>query len=463
MPFVNELLKYNNDYFIETGTYQGDTIDIVKNSNKFKYIYSIELSDVFYYNCVNRFINDNNIKIFKGNSRFDLHKLIFNINTNITFWLDGHWSGVPNVGCDKELLCPILHELEQIKNHHINNHTIIIDDIRLMDGSHFEVNTVQIIDKLYEINPKYKIIFYDDEYAQNDVLVAYIEEFENNTKKKNICIHKYLTICKTNPQPPGLGDFIRGTISLFNYSHTYNYDLFIDNSHPMFKHLLKNQLIIQNTQLKETHELLPPISYEEIDEQLNKLFKQNNSFCVMTNSFYSKNKYGILENFGDISFECKHFLRQIFTPNADLKKSINNVFEELNINQNNNYNVIHLRLGDNFIHNNIFDQNIFEILNSKINKLLDNHKNDKFILLSDSSEISNKLKQQNHELYYWKNKKIHIGDLKNTENTDLAVKDTFIDFFIMSQSMKIYSYAFNNISGFSKMVSIIFDIDYITI
>ena len=183
----------------------------------------------------------------------------------------------------------------------------------------------------------------------------------------------------------------------------------------------------------------------------------------MTNSFYSKNKYGILENFGDISFECKHFLRQIFTPNADLKKSINNVFEELNINQNNNYNVIHLRLGDNFIHNNIFDQNIFEILNSKINKLLDNHKNDKFILLSDSSEISNKLKQQNHELYYWKNKKIHIGDLKNTENTDLAVKDTFIDFFIMSQSMKIYSYAFNNISGFSKMVSIIFDIDYITI
>ena len=39
MPFVNELLKYNNDYFIETGTYQGDTIDIVKNSNKFKYIY----------------------------------------------------------------------------------------------------------------------------------------------------------------------------------------------------------------------------------------------------------------------------------------------------------------------------------------------------------------------------------------------------------------------------------------
>ena len=24
MPFINSLLKYTNDYFIETGTYQGD-------------------------------------------------------------------------------------------------------------------------------------------------------------------------------------------------------------------------------------------------------------------------------------------------------------------------------------------------------------------------------------------------------------------------------------------------------
>lgn len=465
MPFVRELLKYTNDYFIETGTYQGDTIEIIKNSKKYKNIYSVELSDVFYYNCVTRFINDNNIKIFKGNSRYDLIKIIHNINSNITFWLDGHWSGVANVGCDKDLLCPVLYELDQIKNHHLKTHTIIIDDIRLMDGSHFEVTTEQIIKKIYEINPKYKILFYDDEYAKGDVLVAYIEDIDINTfvNENNICIHNYLTTCKTNPQPPGLGDFIRGTIALFNYSKKYNYNFYIDNSHPIFQYLLKNPLIIKNDNLKETLELLPPLSYNYIDNQINEIFLKNKSFCIMTNSFYTKNTNNSLENFGDISFECKHFLRQIFTPNSDLKKSINIVFEGLNINKNEEFNIIHLRLGDNFIHNDIFDEGTCNILNNKIHDILLNNKNTKSLLLSDSSKIAIKLKEYNPELYYWDNKKIHIGDLKYSDDINLAIKDTLIDFFIMCKAKNIYSYAFNSLSGFSKIVSLIFDINYITV
>ena len=227
MPFLNELLQYKNDYFIETGTYQGETVDIAVN-NSFKNVYSMELSDVFYENCVKRFIYNKNVKIFKGNSRYDLYKIISNINTTITFWLDGHWSGVPDVGCDKELLCPILHELEQIKNHHIKTHTIMVDDIRLMDGNHFEVRKEEIEKKILEINPNYKLKYYNDQWAINDVLVAYIDTQVNNAilEEPKICIHKYLTTCKTIPQPPGLADFIRGSIALFNYSKKYNYDFF---------------------------------------------------------------------------------------------------------------------------------------------------------------------------------------------------------------------------------------------
>ena len=460
MPFIDELLKYTNDYFIETGTYQGETIDIIKNSNKYKYIYSIELSEVFYYNCINKFINNKNVKIFKGNSRYDLFKIIFNINTNITFWLDGHWSGVPNVGCDKELLCPVLYELEQIKRHHISTHTIIIDDIRLMDGCHFEVTVQQIINKIYEINPDYKIIFYDDNYSKNDILVAYIDTLNITKRKQHICVHKYLTFCKTNPMPPGLGDFIRGTITLFNYSKKYNYKLYIDNSHPIFKNLLENPLTIEDKKSDDVIELLPPLSYYEIDKYINNLFLANKSFYVMTNGFYSKTADGILENFGDITIECKHFLRQNFTPNLDLKLSINKVFEKIGINQNDCYSCIHLRLGDNFLHENIYDEKLFEELNNKIHNILLNNKTQKFILLSDSLFMSIKIKEQNPELYYWENKKIHIGNLKSSENIELAVRDTLIDFFIMSQCKNIYTYAFNGTqtSGFSKMISLIFDI-----
>lgn len=460
MPFVNELLQYKNNYFIETGTYQGDAVDIAVN-NGFKNVYSMELSDVFYENCVKRFIYNKNVKIFKGNSRYDLYKIISNINVPITFWLDSHWSGVPDVGCDKELLCPLLHELEQIKNHHIKTHTIMVDDIRLMDGIHFEVRKEQIEKKILEINPNYKLKYYNDAYAINDVLVAYIDIQVNNIiiEEPKICIHKYLSKRKTNEQPPGLADFIRGSIALFNYSKKYNYDFCFDDSHPIFDNLLKNNHIIKNTIFDDTIELLPPKSYEQIDTEINALFLQNKSFCVMTNAFYTKNDNGNMENFGEISYECKKFFKQIFTPNQTTNSYLKDVYKTLNLDSNSKYNIIHLRLGDNFIWNNTFDNNLFNNLNEKIKYILSNNINKHFVLLSDSAAMAVELKKHNPELFYWDNKKIHIGDLKNT-NVQQAVTDTLIDFFIMTNCDKMFCYAFNGISGFSKLVSLIYDKDY---
>ena len=461
MPFINELLQYKNDYFVETGTYEGDTTEFALN-NGFKNVYSIELSDVFYYNCVKKFLNNKNVKIFKGNSRYDLYKIISNINSQITFWLDGHWSGVPDVGCDKELLCPVLHELEQIKSHHIKTHTIMVDDIRLMDGNHFEVTKPQIERKILEINPNYKFKYYNDQYAINDVLVAYIDVKDITLPERKKCIHKYLTTCKTNEQSPGLGDFIRGTIALINYSKIYNYDFYFDDSHEIFNNLLKNDKIIKNDIITETIELLPPKTYDKLDTELNEIFKKNESFCIMTNAFYTKNNNGTMENFGEISFECKKILKQIFTPNKVTNDYLKNVYNILKIDLNKKYSIIHLRLGDNYIHDNVFDNNLFNILNKKVKNILINNKNTQIILLSDSSAMAIEIKKYNPELFYWDNKKIHIGDLKNSQ-VKQAVTDTLIDFFIMKNCDKMFCYAFNGISGFSKLVSLMYDKEFINI
>ena len=55
----------------------------------------------------------------------------------------------------------------------------MIDDIRLMNLSlnryeGFPVSLEQITDSIYNINPEYKIKYYDDYTSKNDVLVAYI-------------------------------------------------------------------------------------------------------------------------------------------------------------------------------------------------------------------------------------------------------------------------------------------------
>jgi hypothetical protein len=137
---------------------------------------------MFFFNrCKKKFEHNSAIILYNKNSKYDLYDIIKNIFTPITFWLDSHWSGTTDVGCDSITVCPILEELEQIKCHSLNTHTIIIDDIRLMNNASnkhdgFPVTLNQILEKLYEINSNYKIKYFDDYTSKNDILVAYLEK-----------------------------------------------------------------------------------------------------------------------------------------------------------------------------------------------------------------------------------------------------------------------------------------------
>jgi len=174
MPFITELAKFKNNIFIETGTYQGDTSQLVFDLG-FPKVITMELSVVFYKRCISRFENNPNIKVIFGNSKYDLTNVIQNIDSPITFWLDSHWSGVIDIGYDPDTICPVLEELEQIKSHYIKNHTIMVDDIRLMDGKHFPVLRSEIEAKIMSINSNYTIEYFDDFTSSEDILVAYIK------------------------------------------------------------------------------------------------------------------------------------------------------------------------------------------------------------------------------------------------------------------------------------------------
>lgn len=164
--------KYPNDVFIETGSYLGDGIQQALDAG-FKNIISIELSDKYYNISKNRFINNTNVTVIKGDSFKVLPDLIKNINCPITFWLDGHHScGDTALG---EYWTPLMQELEVIKNHHVKNHTIMIDDMRCWELPN-EVHGFykeDIFNKLRDINPYY-IFTYEDGGVKNDILVANI-------------------------------------------------------------------------------------------------------------------------------------------------------------------------------------------------------------------------------------------------------------------------------------------------
>jgi hypothetical protein len=278
------------------------------------------------------------------------------------------------------------------------------------------------------------------------------------TSEKPICIHRYLTQCATNPQPPGMADFIRGTIALFNYSQQYNFNILLDNTcHPIFAFLQNNhEYFINNTSIPVI-ELLSPISYAIIRQKLQNLFEQNASFSIITNSFYRD------DNWGDITPQCQQFLQRIFTPTVDLQNYIDNV--RINCKIPETYDIIHIRMGDHFLIGNLNHDDTFYMYSGKIDKILRTHPDRNFVLISDSITIARKLAEHHTTLTYWNNSKIHLGSLahnwKKFDNNNIdypSIRDTLADFFIMSKAQHIHSI---NRSGFNVACGLIFGIPII--
>lgn len=163
--------NYPNKWFVETGSYAGDAVQAALEAG-FKNIISFDVFEHNYNLCMERFKDrQENIVFVLGDSATDLYKYINPIDDTITFWLDAHWSGEGSpAGLVKN---PLLYELNQIRQHHVNTHTILIDDVRCWRGLSWsrDFSLENLVDTLKAINPKY-FISYADGTEPGDVLIA---------------------------------------------------------------------------------------------------------------------------------------------------------------------------------------------------------------------------------------------------------------------------------------------------
>jgi hypothetical protein len=173
-PIVLNKYKDKADIFIETGTFHGQGVAIAL-SCRFKKIFSVEVGEFLYRECLDTFHNFLNGRVFLylGDSPTFLNETLKSINEKCVCWLDAHYSGEGTAKANKNN--PILDELDSIRKHHIKNHTILIDDVRLFGTSEFDYITLdQVITRIKEINPAYEIT-YENGVCPNDILVAYID------------------------------------------------------------------------------------------------------------------------------------------------------------------------------------------------------------------------------------------------------------------------------------------------
>lgn len=168
------LEKYGNgDVFVETGTFLGQTVDMVLETGLYKKIYSIELNDDLFSAAQLRYEGNETVALRHGDSIDKLKEIVDDLEGPATFWLDAHASG-PLVG-GRSGGSPVLDELDIIASHPCKEHTIIIDDCRLFGSAEWSfVKKEDAIERIMKINPKY-YIHYLDGHARNDVLWATVK------------------------------------------------------------------------------------------------------------------------------------------------------------------------------------------------------------------------------------------------------------------------------------------------
>ena len=426
MAFLHELFRYRNKYFLETGTGQGDITQLIADSGCFKTIYTLESSKELYEAAVKRFEDKKNINCFHADSKSELLYLIHDIQETMTIFL--HTGDY-----EKELL--------QIREHPIKNHVFLFHITE-------NVNTSLIVQLLKSIDSKYTFSLHDKEGIH--FLAAHVDEY------LPISIHKYAKKLPFPSMPPGIGDFLRGSIAMILHSQQYNYAFYMDHtSHPIFDWLEPSQFSLFYNINSETKYLLNYLDYGhiEIARDLKVAFETGNSFVCSNNAFYSYEGDKPITTL--TNQKAKQIMRKILIPNAKLKSVILEIYRHLGLEPNQPYFVIHLRCGDQCL----FDKHAYvpqlvDYYTAKIQFIVQNNPNIRLVLLTDSSAVGCMLKERIPSLFYTDSPRIHLGAL-NVEHS--VIPYTLAEMFIIIHAKTILS---NSRSGFSDLPSQIFDIPY---
>ena len=289
-------------------------------------------------------------------------------------------------------------------------------------------------------------------------------------------IHVFTNNCcniKYNPNDTssywGIGDLIRGTIKLYQYSQIMKFNYYVDISlHPISRYLINpnhpyHHLVKDNKdnieyfyidKLKAAFQK-SPVKTQDLEKPKRKYSVNDNDnvFMLTTND-------RIIETL-PITDDCKEFILSIFTPKPEFKLYFENYVKNI-LNIEHNYGICHFRLGDDFLikyENKMYD--IEKFLNKYITNDYISVEND--ILLTDN-KLLKKYVLDNKIMITPDTTIKHLGlDDDNTKfEEDYGTRDTLVDFFLVLNSKVIKAYTtYTWISGFVFWCSVLKDIPLI--
>jgi hypothetical protein len=262
----------------------------------------------------------------------------------------------------------------------------------------------------------------------------------------------------------GFGDFLRGCYFLIQFcrENNFNYNFHIIE-HPIsnylkYFHIKPTDLVPDNIHKLERNNYSYELNnndnliYSIDNNKINDFIDFVNSMSIYGGSvFINTNfcpKMPILSN--DL-FVIKNMLE----PTQEIEDEINKHLSDLLLRKY-NFSVIHIRMGDEYIVN----DNAVDINNlSKLFKHINDLPNTIYLLITDCTII----KQYIIKLNPFLNIKYIINNITHTaeNSTDESIKNTLIDFYMMSYSNCIYSFSvYSHGSGFSQWCATTYNIPY---
>jgi hypothetical protein len=163
--------------FIETGTYQGETLDIARQAG-FEQLYSIEFVLEYYIAACKKFITYENVSCRYGSSPEELPKII-DPKMPTTFWLDAHYQSNSIYEQDPKYgQCPLIAELKAIFAQPWEvSPIILIDDAHMFLKSvptNFDQSQWPTLSDIQSILPKEYILY--SQIKKNSIRIGPIVE-----------------------------------------------------------------------------------------------------------------------------------------------------------------------------------------------------------------------------------------------------------------------------------------------
>ena len=333
----------------------------------------------------------------------------FNIDTNISLDLDKNMNIINNKN-----IFPIVSDM-------INNE-------KNTNNNNKEIDCI-ILDKIRVVNNVYK------------------ESYKN----------KFVT---------GFGDFLRGCYFILEFCRKYQLKYNIIILHPIQYFFLNKTNEIPNNNIEKTIEYL---DYCNLSSDVNCTF--NTETSSVFNEFFNYLKrqdifnrnvfiYNICYPTCEIPQENRNIIRNIIEPIDMIKKNIEYILFKLKLSKK-GFNVLQIRSGDQYLKKNstVLEEEYKIKLINTVKNIINNSRNALFLLVSDNQLVKNLIIHHLPSVKTFFKEITHLGE--NSSLNHENIKNTLIDFYLMSHSKTIYSISsYEHGSGFSRWCSVTYNIPY---